>query len=131
MATLHGKNAAVYLQGANAEAEVISEAAEWSIDLDFDLDPDFALGDVWETAVQGIKRWSGSLSGNFDNAAEVPYDAFDAAAVRKFYLYPDRGTTTQYYYGTCWAKLSVAGGGGGRATFTSAIQGDGEFAKKP
>lgn len=129
MATIHGLNGAVYLQGAGAEAEVISEAAEWSIDLDFDLDPDPALGDTWETAVQGIKRWSGSVSGNFDNAAEVPYDAFDAAAIRKFYLYPDRGTTGQYYYGTCWPKLSVTGGTGGKATFAAALQGDGELGK--
>ena len=97
--------------------------------MDFDLDPDPAFGDTWETAVQGMKRWSGSLSGNYDNAGEVPYDAFDANAVRKFYLYPDRGTTTQYYYGTCWARLGTAGGTGGRATFTSAIQGDGALSK--
>ena len=129
MSTIHGKSGAVYLQGGAAEAEVISEAAEWSIDLDFDLDPDPALGDTWETAVQGIHRWSGSASGNFDNAAEVPYDAFAAGAVRKFYLYPDRGATGQYYYGTCWAKLSTAGGTGGKVTFASAFQGDGELGK--
>ena len=129
MATIHGKNAAVYLRGAGAEAEVISEAAEWSIDMDFELDPDPAFGDTWRTSVIGLKSWSGSASGNYDNAAEVPYDAFDAGAVRKFYLYPDRGTTTQYYYGTVWAKLSVAAGTGGRATFNSAFEGDGELGK--
>lgn len=129
MATLHGKNAAVYLQGGGAEAQVISEAAEWSIDLDFDTDPDPAFGDTWETLLQGLRRWSGSASGNFDNAAEVPYDAFDATSSRKFYLYPDRANTGQYYYGTCWAKLSAGGGTGGKATFASAFSGDGELGK--
>lgn len=129
MSTLHGKNAAVYLRGGGSEAEVISEAAEWSIDMDFDLDPDPAFGDTWETALQGIRRWSGSVSGNYDNAAEVPYDAFAATEPRKFYLYPDRANTAQYYYGTCWAKLSVTGGTGGKATFAGALQGDGELGK--
>ena len=90
MGTIHGKNAVVYIGETEAgPAELLTEAAEFTIDTDRDLDPDPALGDEWETKLKGLKRFSGSFNGNFDDAEQK---IFTAAAQDDFsvpfYLYP-------------------------------------------
>jgi hypothetical protein len=129
--TLHGKDSALYMSPGTGEAVVISEAAEWTIDVDFDTDPDPALQDEWETRLKGLKRFSGSFSGNFDDAQDDLWDAAIANTVSKFYLYPDQGTTTRYYYGNIWPKVSVGGSVGGKETFSVDFEGDGQLAKNP
>ena len=131
MATLHGKGSVLYMSdGANAAVKV-SETAEWSIDVDFDEDPDPAVGDSWETRLKGILRFSGAFSGNFDDAQDTLWDAAIAATSAKFYLYPASGTATRYYYGNIWPKVGVAGGVGGKETFSVSFTGDGQLAKEP
>ena len=129
MATLHGKNAVVYLQGSGSAAVVIAESAEFNIDGDVDLEPDPAFGDTWETLLKGLMRFSGTISGNYDTAqaGNAVWQAFVATTSRKMYLYPDRSTTTQYYYGNVYPKLGV-GVPIGRATFSLNISGDGQLA---
>jgi hypothetical protein len=109
----------------------ITEAADWTIDVDFDKDPDPALGDTWETRLKGLLRFTGSFAGNFDDAQDDLWDATVATTVSKFYLYPDSGTATRYYYGNIWPQVSVAGGVAGKETFTVAFEGDGQLAKNP
>lgn len=129
MATLHGKNSIVYLQGSGADAVEISEATDFNIDADFDTDEDSALGDTWKTSVKGMSSWGGTLNGNYDTASTVAWDAFVATTARKIYLYPDRSSATQYYYGTCWPKLSVKPGDrAGRATYSGSVEGVGQLA---
>ena len=127
MPTIHGKNGQVYLQGAGTEAILISEAAEYSIDLDFELDPDPAMGDTWRTQNKGLAQWKGSLNGNLDTAATTVLDAFLATTPRKFYLYPDRAITANYYYGTIWPKFSIKGGTKSNVGFSGSFDGDGAF----
>ena len=126
--TIHGKNAMFYL---GSPAEIISETSEYSIDLDFDTDPDPAIGDTWETRLKGLSRFSGAASGNFDGDQDTLWDSAVATAAQSFYLYPDRTVTTKYYYGNIWPKLSIKGGTGSKITFACSFQGQGQLAKNP
>ena len=132
MATLHGKGAVLYMSGASGDAAVqITEAAEFSIDIDFDTDPDPALGDTWETKLKGLLRASGSFTGNFDDAQDTIWDATVSTASSKFYLYPDSATSTRYYYGSIWPKFSLSGGTGSKIADTCTFESTGQFAKNP
>ena len=128
MATYHGKNAAVYLAGASGAAVLITEAAEWSLDVDHDLEPDSSFGDIWETKLGGLFRWSGGVNGNFDTATAgvTLFDSAIAATSRALYLYPDRAVTANYYYGNVWPKLGI-GMPMGRGTFALTFDGDGQL----
>ncbi len=107
MATLHGKNAIVYLQGSGAAAITLTEAADWTLDVDFATDQDNSYGDTWETHLQGLRNYKGTVAGNFDTAQSIIFDAITAVSTpRNLYLYPDRATSARYYYGTVWPKLS-------------------------
>lgn len=131
MSTLHGKDSILYMNGGSGDATQITEAAEWTIDVDFDTDPDPALGDSWETRLRGLARYSGTFTGNFDDAQDQLWDAAVATTTSKFYIYPASGTNTRYYYGNIWPKVSVSGGTGGKITFSVSFEGDGQLAKQP
>ena len=132
MGSLHGKDSVVYLgAGTGVAAVQISEAAEWSIDLDYDLATDPALGDSWETALKGLSRWSGSISGNLDDAQDTLWDATVASTKSALYIYTTSGTPTKYYYGFVWPKVSVDGGVSGKENASVSFTGEGELAKNP
>jgi hypothetical protein len=133
MGTIHGKNAVLYMAPSAAGVAVqITEAAEFTIDTDRDLDPDPALGDEWETKLKGLKRFSGSFNGNFDDAQKDIFDAFssDDDAVG-FYLYPSAAAATRYYYGDIFPVPSISGGTGGRVTFAVTFEGQGQLSTNP
>jgi len=131
MATLFGRNAIVYLQGSGSDAELLSEASEFHISLDFEEGDDGAFGDTWATSLKGRMKWSGSLNGNYDTAATLSWDAATATSSRKLYIYPDRATMTRYYYGTCFPKLSIDGTLTSVVKFSGSLGGDGQLATKP
>lgn len=133
MATLHFLNAIMYLQGSGTEAIEISETNDISIDIDFDEDPDPAFGDVWESKLKGLLRFSGSMAGNYDtaqagNALWHAVITSGQSAHRKWYMYPTRATTTSYYYGNIFPKLSIRGGTGGKGAFSGAFSSAGQLA---
>jgi hypothetical protein len=125
MPNFHGRNGIVYLQGAGATADLLSQAADWSIDVDFDLSNSNFMGDTWETANRGLSKFRGTFNGNFDGATTLPFDAAVATTARKFYVYPDRATPTAYYYGSCWPKVSIKGGTKANVGFSASWTGDG------
>lgn len=133
MGTIHGKNAVLYMgETAAGPAEQITEAAEFTIDTDRDLDPDPALGDEWETKLKGLKRFSGSFNGNFDDSQETVFtaaaqDDFDVP----FYLYPQAAAPLRYYFGSIFPVVSISGGVGGRVTFAVTFEGNGELFTNP
>jgi len=131
MATLHGKGSVLYMSDGSAAAVPISEAAEWSIDVEFDEEEDPALGDSWKTRLKGLLDFSGAFSGNFDDAQDTIWDAAMASTSAKFYLYPAAATTTRYYYGNIWPKVSVDGSVTGKENFSVSFSGDGQLAKNP
>ena len=131
--TIHGKNAVLYMGATGvAAAERITEAADFTIDTDRDLDPDPALGDEWETKLKGLKRFSGSFNGNFDDAQK---DIFDAVEVEDasvpFYLYPASSQPLRYYFGNIFPVVSITGGVGARVTFAVTFEGDGQLFTNP
>ena len=123
MSTLHGKGSMLYMGDGTNPPILITEVAEWSIDLDFDTEPDPAIGDTWETRLKGLQRFSGAFSGNFDDAQDTLWDAAVATTSAKFYLYPDSATTTRYYYGNIWPKVSVDGSVTGKENFAVSFAG--------
>lgn len=129
--TLHGKNAVIYMGDGAGAAVQIAEAADYTIDVDRDLDPDPALGDSWESKLKGLLRFNGSFNGNFDDAQDTIWDAsvFDGSV--PFYLYPTSAVATRYYYGNIFPVPSISGGTGARITFAVTFEGDGELAKNP
>lgn len=129
MTTLHGKNAVVYLQGSGSVAEVITEAAEWQLSIDVETADDGAFGDTWVSMQKGRMSFSGSIAANFDTAANVLFDAVTATSSRKLYLYADRSSTSNYYYGTVFPKLSATVALGGVAKATVSFDGDGQLAR--
>ena len=109
MATLHGRNAVVYLQGSAATAVQISEANEWTINVDAQEVDDPAFGDTWRTKLRGLLQANGNVTGNFDTAqaGNAAFEAAIATSSRRLYLYPDAAVSARYYYGNVWPKLSV------------------------
>lgn len=123
-----GKNAIVYL-GTGGVATTLTEAGEWTLDVDFDEEEDTAFGDTWETQLKGILRASGTLAGNLDTAQANVFAAATATISVTLYLYPDRATTARYYYGNIWPKLSVNVPKGGVAKFSGSFKVDGQLAQ--
>lgn len=131
MTTLFGRNAIVYLQGSGSDAELLSEAAEFHIALDFEEGDDGAFGDTWTTTLKGRMKWSGSLNGNYDTDSTLAWDAATQTTSRKLYIYPDRAAMTRYYYGTAFPKLNVDGTLTTVVKFSGSMGGDGQLAVKP
>ena len=109
MATIHGRNAIVYL-GSGGAAITLTEAAEFTLNTNAQEVDDPAFGDLWRTKLRGILEWSGSLTGNFDTAQDLAFQASIASTSVRIYIYPDRATAARYYYGSIWAKLSTGMG---------------------
>ena len=109
MATLSARNAIVYLQGSGSDAVTLTEAGDVQITLDYELIDDTCFGDLgWQTNMQGLKNWNGTVTANFDTTQQLLMHAYEADAVRKMYVYPERTAATKYYYGSVWPKLSIS-----------------------
>lgn len=128
---VHGRNGIVYLQGAGAEAVLLSQAADWDISIDHDIVDVGVMGDDWAYKLRGVNKWSGSLNGTVDTTSKVPWDSALANTSRKFYLYVDKNVPASYYYGLVWPKLSLKGGIGSAVTFACSIDGDGPIEDMP
>lgn len=106
MSTIHTRNGAVYL--GTGTPTPVAEVTEWSLDVDFDTVDDSAMGDTWETRAKGALRFSGSITGNFDDAATQLWDCATSFTATKAYFYIDRSATGRYYYGSIWPKLGLS-----------------------
>lgn len=132
MTAIHGKSAVVYLGSATGQAAVsLGEQIDWSIDFTMALVDKTALGATWKSFVKGLQEWTGSLSGNFDIASTALFAASTDTGVENFYLYP-QGTSTTYYYGTCWVQLGkiAEGGVAKKASNSVKLTGDGALSTK-
>lgn len=103
MATLHGRNGALYLANGSGSAINVTEAKGWTLNINRDTAEDSALGDSAKTFLQGMYTWTVDADVNHDTAQAILYNAIvSATAALPVYLYPDRATTGNYYYGSCW-----------------------------
>jgi hypothetical protein len=130
---IHGGNAILYLSAGSGEAVPVGELTDYSIELDRDIQDATALGTSWGSSVGGPMSWSGSLSGNFDLASKVLWLAGTSINAQKFYIYPLRTASTDYYYGMAFVKLGkvIAGGSKAKATVSATLHGVGELGLKP
>lgn len=69
-----------------------------------------AFGDSNKVFVSGLPDVGGSFSGFYDDATVQTYTAATDGIARKFYLYVNTGTNTQYWYGTGIFDFTAAGG---------------------
>lgn len=127
MATVHGKNARVYLQGSGANAVQISEANEWTFDFGADFSIDNAFGDTWESNLKGLNKFSATVAGNFDTAQSTMFDAINSTTAVNMYLYPDAATPLRYYYAQVWPTMSGTMPGSGTAKFALQLKGASNF----
>lgn len=128
---IHGKNAVLYLGANGGNAVLITELADWSLDLDLAIVDASVLNLTWKTFVKGMLGYSGSFSGNFNRGLNQVWDATLSDSAEKFYLYPTSADPTQYYYGTAWVQLTkiAAGSTTSKATSGFKITGDGTLSK--
>ena len=131
MARIHGRGSLLYLQGSGANAVPFSNAADWDISISFPTEDVSAIGDDWQTFIRGMLGFTGSIDGPLDTASTVAWDALTATSERKFYLYTDKTSLTQYYYGTAWIDMGVKGGAAAPQTFSSKVTGTGALSKNP
>ena len=127
MATIHGKNGAAYLANGSGLAINITEAKGWTINLERDTAEDSAFGDSAKSFLQGMYTWTADIEVNHDTAQAVLYNSIvSATAALPIYLYPDRATTANYYYGSCWPTSgNDAVGIGDTAAGSLSVQGTG------
>lgn len=111
MARIHGRRGRIYLEIASgATAEPLPFIAKWAINHSTDKVEVTAMGDNNKVYVAGLPDATGTFSGSYDNATAQTYTAAVDGLARKFYLYPDLTTNTQYWFGTILVDLSVDGG---------------------
>lgn len=107
MTTAASTNAQLYLGVTNASP--VSETFDLSIDVSTDSAEDTAHGDTWRTFIPTLSSFEIAIGRHLDLAAGGG-DLVAWAIARttlKYYLYPDRNTTTVYWYGTI--RLGSAG----------------------
>jgi hypothetical protein len=109
MPKLSGRNGALYANiTSSGTAEPIAYLNNWSVDFSTDKIDVTSFGDVTKTYVAGLPDFKGSYAGFYDNATAQLYTAATDGAARKFYLYPDRTASGQYWFGTAFFDFSIA-----------------------
>lgn len=106
MATQHGKNAVIYLGASTGTATPISETNNISLSFGADYAEDSAHGDTFKSYVPGLFDFEGTIEGMYDVASDALLTASLAGTKQKFYFYPNRSTTLQYFYGEAFLTLN-------------------------
>lgn len=124
MAKYHGKNGALMLGvTSGGAASTVANLSQWSINIDQAVAEVTCLGDAFSSFVNGIKNAKASMSGFYDSAADVPFDAFDSNASVNVYMYPAGTGVAQYWYGVAFpTAVSCEDSTGGAVTFKADLQ---------
>jgi hypothetical protein len=110
MARIHGRNGRIYAGIASAgTAEPIAYLNQWTISFAVDKANVTSFGDTTMVYVSGLPDAQGTIAGFYDNATAQLYTAATDGVARKFYLYPDTTTTSQYWFGTAIFDLDIDG----------------------
>jgi hypothetical protein len=120
MARIHGRNGAVYMNLASGgTAEPIAFLNAWSINAQTDKADVTAFGDPNKVYVAGLPDSSGNFAGFYDDATVQTYTAATDGVARKFYLYPSKLNSAQYWFGTVLPDFSVDAGVGDAVKITA------------
>lgn len=89
---LHGKNGAIYLNGAKGSGTKVSNKTAWTLNLSRDRVDATVFGDTNKTSLVGLR----DISGTFDGLLDVSGDLLLTATtedVKSLYLYADDGAS--------------------------------------
>jgi predicted secreted protein len=101
----------------------------WSLNFSVNTIDVTSFGDTSKVFVAGLPDFQGSYSGFYDNATAQLYTAATDGVARSFYLYPDRGLITQYWYGPGIFDMSIDGTVDGAVTISGNLAGAGLVTK--
>lgn len=124
MAKYHGKSGALLLgTSSGGAASSVANLSQWSLNIDQAVAEVTSLGDSFTSFVAGMKNGKASMSGFWDSAADVPFDAFDAGTSVNVYLYPAGVGVAQYWYGVAFpTAVSIEDSTTGAVTFKTDLQ---------
>jgi hypothetical protein len=114
MARKHGRNGRLYADfSANGGAAAVPVASlrQWSVDFSSDRIDSTCFGDLTKQYLAGLPDASGSFSGLYDDASPSAYAAAIDNGInnaRRFYLYPDTNSSSQYWFGTAFFDASYS-----------------------
>lgn len=110
MARIHGRRGRVYMDLTGVgSAEPVAFLTKWSISFATDKAEVTAFGDGNKVYVAGLPDASGDFEGWYDDTTVQTYTAATDGVARKFYLYPNNSTTTQYFFGTMLPDFMAEG----------------------
>lgn len=108
MAKIAGRNAAIYVgTTTSAQASPLTYQNSWSMSFETEKIDVTSFGNTTKEYVAGIADASGEFSGFYDDASSQTLTAAIDGLSRKFYLYPNTNTATQYFFGTIFPDMSV------------------------
>lgn len=84
----HGKNGAIYINGAKGVGTKVSTKTEWTLNLNRDYVDATVFGDTNKTYLTGLKDVSGTYAGLFDVSGDLLVNATDSDEITT-YLYAD------------------------------------------
>jgi hypothetical protein len=90
-------------------AEPVAFLKSWSVNFATDKQDVTAFGDSNKVYVAGLPDAEGDFAGYYDDASAQTYTAATDGVARKFYLYPNTNTTSQYFFGTILPDFKVQG----------------------
>lgn len=108
MSRIAGRNAAIYVgTTTSAAASPLTFQNSWSMSFEAERIEVTAFGDTNKSYVTGIADASGEFAGFYDDATAQTLTAATDGLSRKFYLYPNTNTATQYWFGTIFVDFKV------------------------
>lgn len=88
---LHGKNGAIYINGAKGTGSKVATKSEWTLALNRDYVDATVFGETNKTYLVGLKDISGTYAGILDTSGDLLLNASDADTTQ-IYLYADDRT---------------------------------------
>lgn len=85
---LHGKNGAIYINGAKGTGTKVTTKTEWTLNLNRDFVDATVFGDTNKTYLVGLRDISGTYAGLMDVSGDLLVNQADEDAV-SIYLYAD------------------------------------------
>lgn len=119
MARIAGRNGSLYMNLTSAGTpEPVAYLNHWTVNYSVNTIDVTSFGDTTKVYVAGLPDFQGSYGGFYDNGTVQMYTAATDGIARKFYLYPDRTLSTQYWLGTATFDFSVDGTVDGAVTLS-------------
>jgi hypothetical protein len=132
MPPYHGKGGVVYIsRTGTSDAQPVGQLSNWSLNMETDKVEVTSFGDANKTFVQGLRDVSGELSGFFNSADDILFDAADSPDGCKIYLYPTTLAPTIFFSGPAWLDASIEVDVNGAVAVTASFAANGAWSRKP